>query len=189
MLEKTSFKLLVLVGDVYQIESIQFGNWFSIIRSFVPRTSVFELTKPFRTKNDALLISGPRFGHLEDGIEESIARNGYSTVLDQSLFEAQASDEIILCLNYDGLYGINNVNRFLQSSNPGQATAWGVSTYKVGDPVLFNETDRFRPVIFNNLKGRIVDIVAFPDRIQFDVWLDRTVTAFDVDGYELRLRG
>jgi len=32
VLEKTSFKLLVLVGDVYQIESIQFGNWFEIIR-------------------------------------------------------------------------------------------------------------------------------------------------------------
>ena len=36
VLEKTSFKLLVLVGDVYQIESIQFGNWFGIIRSFIP---------------------------------------------------------------------------------------------------------------------------------------------------------
>ncbi len=55
VLEKTSFKLLVLVGDVYQIESIQFGNWFGIIRSFIPSTSVFELTTPFRTKNDSLL--------------------------------------------------------------------------------------------------------------------------------------
>ena len=62
VLEKTSFKLLVLVGDVYQIESIQFGNWFGIIRSFIPSTSVFELTTPFRTKNDVppgLLGQGP----------------------------------------------------------------------------------------------------------------------------------
>ena len=36
VLEKTSFKLLVLVGDVYQIESIQFGNWFGIIRILHP---------------------------------------------------------------------------------------------------------------------------------------------------------
>ena len=43
-------------------------------------------------------------------------------------------------LNYDGLYGINNINRFLQSSNSGAATSWRVSTYKVGDPVLFNES-------------------------------------------------
>ena len=65
-------------------------------------------------------------------------------MLDKTLFEAQREDEIILCLNYDGLYGINNINRFLQSSNSGAATTWRVSTYKVGDPVLFNEIERFR---------------------------------------------
>ncbi len=62
VLEKTSFKLLVLVGDVYQIESIQFGNWFSIIRSFVPGTSVFELTTPFRTRSESLLGFWARCG-------------------------------------------------------------------------------------------------------------------------------
>jgi UvrD-like helicase C-terminal domain len=52
--------------------------------------------------------------------------------------------------------------------------------------VLFSETDRFRPVIYNNLKGRIVDIQTFPGHVQFDVSLDRAVTAFDVDGLQLR---
>jgi AAA domain len=189
VLEKTSFKLLVLVGDVYQIESIQFGNWFGIIRSFIPSTSVFELTTPFRTKNEALLGFWRKVRKIDDDIAEVIARNGYSTVLDASLFEAQREDEIILCLNYDGLYGINNINRFLQSSNPGNATAWGASTYKVGDPVLFNETERFRPVIYNNLKGRIVGIEQFDDRVQFDVELDRAITEFDVDGEELQWIG
>lgn len=66
---------------------------------------------------------------------------------------------------------------------------WGVTVYKVGDPVLFNDTDRFKPLFFNNLKGRIVDIVAYPDRVQFDVWLDRTVTAIDVEGYDLEYVG
>lgn len=103
----------------------------------------------------------------------------------KSLFEAQRQDEIILCLNYDGLYGINNVNRFLQSSNPNPAITWGVSTYKVGDPVLFNETERFWPVIYNNLKGRIVDIANATGQIQFDVELDRPLTEFDVGGGEL----
>jgi len=186
VLERTSFKLLVLVGDVFQIESIQFGNWFGLARSFIPKTAVFELTTPFRTKNDDLLDLWSAVRDLKDDIAETLARNGYSTVLNESLFQAQRADEIILCLNYDGLYGINNVNRFLQSSNPGAATVWGASTYKVGDPVLFNDTDRFRPVIYNNLKGKIVDIKTFPGRIQFDVSLDRPVTAFDVDGFELR---
>jgi energy-coupling factor transporter ATP-binding protein EcfA2 len=185
VLEKTSFKLLVLVGDVYQIESIQFGNWFGIIRSFIPSTSVFELTTPFRTRNDSLLDFWNKVRAIEDDIAEAMARNGYSTVLDKTLFETQGQDEIILCLNYDGLYGINNINRFLQSSNPGQATTWRVSTYKIGDPVLFNETERFRPVIYNNLKGRIVGIEHVPGHIQFDVELDRPLSEFDVEGNEL----
>ena len=126
MLEKTSFKLLVLVGDVYQIESIQFGNWFGIIRSFIPSTSVFELTTPFRTKSESLLGFWDKVRNIDDDIAEVIARNGYSTVLDKSLFETQRQDEIILCLNYDGLYGINNVNRFLQSSNPEPGDHLGV---------------------------------------------------------------
>jgi energy-coupling factor transporter ATP-binding protein EcfA2 len=186
VLEETSFKLLVLVGDVYQIESIQFGNWFSIIRSFIPTASVFELTTPFRTKNQSLLGFWNKIRYLDDDIAEVIARNGYSTVLDKSLFEAQRDDEIILCLNYDGLYGINNVNRFLQSNNPNPGVAWRASTYKVGDPVLFNETDRFRPVIYNNLKGRIVGIKESLGEIQFDVELDRSLSAFDVTGGELQ---
>ncbi|NED20443.1 AAA family ATPase [Streptomyces sp. SID9913] len=186
VLERTSFKLLVLVGDVFQIQSIQFGNWFGLSRSFIPSTAVFELETPFRTTNANLLDLWSTVRDLKDDIAETLARNGYATVLDKSLFAAQRDDEIILCLNYDGLYGINNVNRFLQSSNPGVATVWGASTYKVGDPVLFNETDRFKPVIFNNLKGKIVAIQTFPGRIRFDVSLDRPVTAFDVDGVHLR---
>ncbi|MDD3815441.1 MAG: ATP-dependent RecD-like DNA helicase [Desulfocapsaceae bacterium] len=189
VLEKTSFKLLVLVGDVYQIESIQFGNWFGIIRSFIPSTSVFELTTPFRTKNVSLLGFWNKVRAIEDDIAEVMARNGYSTVLDKTLFEIQGQDEIILCLNYDGLYGINNINRFLQSSNPSAATTWRVSTYKIGDPVLFSETERFRPVIYNNLKGRIVGIDHVPGRIQFDVELERPLSAFDVVSDELEWMG
>jgi hypothetical protein len=189
VLEKTSSKLLVLVGDVYQIESIQFGNWFGIIRSFIPSTSVFELTTPFRAKNDSLLSFWDKVRNIDDDIAEVMARNGYSTLLDKTLFMAQCEDEIILCLNYDGLYGINNINRFLQSSNPAAATTWGVSTYKAGDPVLFNETERFRPVIYNNLKGWIASIERVPGRIQFDIELDRPLSEFDVDGEELEWMG
>lgn len=189
VLERTSFKLLVLVGDVYQIESIQFGNWFGITRWFIPATSVFELTTPFRTKNDSLLSVWNKVRNIADDIAEVIARNGFAAVLDKTLFESHSQDEIILCLNYDGLYGINNINRFLQSSNLNAATIWRVSTYKIGDPVLFNETERFRPVIYNNLKGWIVGIELVPGRIQFDVELDRPLSDFDVIGEELEWMG
>ena len=185
VLRKGSFKLLVLVGDVFQIESIQFGNWFSIIRSFLAPSAIFELTTPYRTKNPALLSFWDKVRHIEEDIDEVIAKHGYSSVLDQSLFERIGEDEIILCLNYDGLYGINNVNRFLQSSNPSPPVIWREATYKVGDPVLFNESERFRSVLFNNLKGRIVAMAEGLDSLRFDVEVDRPLSAFDVLGTDL----
>ena len=33
----------------------------------------------------------------------------------------------------------------------------GVERYKVGDPVIFNETQRFGQEIHNNVKGKIID--------------------------------
>ena len=185
IINKTTFKLLVLVGDVYQIESILFGNWFSAIRFFLPKSAVFELTEPYRTSNSNLLDLWSKVRNIEDDIIEHITRNGYSANLDESIFHQSQDDEIILCLNYDGLYGINNVNRFLQSSNQNPPIHWGVYTYKVGDPILFNELERFKPIIYNNLKGKIVDISKLKDGILFDVEIDRAITQLDVEGLDL----
>lgn len=189
VLTSTRFRLLVLVGDVHQIESIQFGNWFGIIPSFLPATSVFELTTPFRTKNEALLEFWGKVRRVDDDIAEVLSRHGYSRVLDESFLAGRGDDEIILCLNYDGLYGINNINRFLQSSNPSRPVSWGASVYKVGDPVLFSDTQRFRPLIYNNLKGAIVAMKSRQGSIQFDVRLDRDVSEFDADSAELEYLG
>lgn len=175
----TTFDLLVLVGDVYQIESIEFGNWFATIRSYLPTDSVFELTKPFRTSDPALLTFWDRVRNLDDKIEESISKNNYATVLGDSLFKAHRPDEIVLCLNYDGLYGINNINRFMQASNPSPAVQWGESTFKVNDPVIFNETDRFGGIIFNSLKGKILKITKTQGRITFEVDIERSLSQSD----------
>lgn len=172
VLANTDFDLLVLVGDVYQIESIEFGNWFGTIRSYIPPESVHELTRKFRTTDKALLSLWDRVRDLDDRIEESLSKNEYSKELGESLFTRHGADEIVLCLNYDGLYGINNVNRFLQANNPTPAYVWGEAVYKIGDPVLFNETDRFRPLIFNNMKGKIVGISQMPGKITFDIDLE-----------------
>lgn len=189
VLANTDFDLLVLVGDVYQIESIEFGNWFGTIRSYIPPESVHELTHPFRTTDEALLTLWDRVRDLDDRIEESLSKNEYSKGLGESLFRRHGADEIVLCLNYDGLYGINNVNRFLQTSNPNPAYDWGEADYKVGDPVLFNETDRFRPLIFNNMKGTIVGISKVPGKITFDIDLElgRDVTATEAKLSNLRV--
>lgn len=189
VLAKAKFKLLVLVGDVFQIESILFGNWFNIARAIVSGTAVFELTKPYRSNNRNLLELWSKVRNIEDNILEHIARNNYSAKLNESVFEHSEEDEIILCLNYDGLYGINNINRFLQCSNNSDSEQWGIQTYKVNDPILFNETERFTPLIYNNLKGKIVGIEKSQERIQFSVEIDKVINEFDAENYDLELIG
>lgn len=186
VLRKTSFDLLVLVGDVYQIEAIEFGNWFGLIKSYLSPDSVFELKTPYRTSDEELLLLWNRVRLLDDKIEESLSRNQYSAVLGDELFERESDDEIVLCLNYDGIYGINNINRFLQAGNPNQPVRWGDGVYKVGDPVLFNEAEGFRPVIFNNLKGTIRRIETARDQITFDIELARDFDPTDLDMTDLR---
>ena len=184
ILEKATFKLLILVGDIYQIESIEFGNWFSIAQSFIPATSIFELTKPYRSNNENLLDLWKRVRNMDETILELLAKQGYSTTLDASIFEPAETDEIILCLNYDGLYGINNINRFLQECNPNEAITWGLQPYKANDPILFNESERFAPLIYNNMKGKIVRIATLENQIQFEIELDRVINGLDVYNYD-----
>ena len=165
ILSKATYDLLILVGDSYQIASIRFGNWFS---------------------SKGLLTLWDRVRRMESSILEGLARYGYSAALDETIFSPVENDEIILCLNYDGLYGINNINRFLQESNPMPAVQWKMQSYKVNDPILFNEASRFAPVIYNNMKGYIVyieilDAGELTERIQFDIELERAIEEVEVD--------
>ena len=189
ILKKGSFEALVLVGDIFQIESINFGNWFYIAKDLMPNTSVAELKEPFRAKdNENLLNLWKKVRNLEEGREEYIVEhtieNNYSSTLNESIFEYANKDEIILCLNYDGFYGINNINRFLQENNKNIAIPWGFHIYKVDDPILFNESKRFTPVIHNNLKGKILAIEILETtsgkKIQFDIQIDKSISELDI---------
>lgn len=192
ILLKASFKYLVLVGDIYQIASIRFGNWFNVAKYFIPNGAVFELKRPYRTEDEGLLTFWDRVRTSDDRIKEIIAKKGYSKTLDESIFTAAEDDEIILCLNYDGLYGINNINRFLQQSNPNKSTFWGMLEFKIGDPILFNESERFAPIIYNNMKGKITGIEIldkgqFTEHIQFDVLVDTLIDEDDAQWQDFDL--
>lgn len=184
VLEKANFRMLLLVGDTYQIDAIQFGNWFSVLKSFLPECTVFELTKPHRTKDQYLLELWAKVRNMEENTKEIIERDSYSLKVDASLLSSLEKDEAILCLNYDGLYGINNINRFLQESNPNPAVQWDIQQYKIGDPILFLESDRFYPIIHNNMKGviqriEIIDKDTPEERIQFDVEIPKAIDESD----------
>lgn len=187
LLGRLRCRLLVLVGDVYQIQSVKFGNWFSLARYFLPQEVIYELKTPFRSTNNKLIGLWDRVRVCDEKMTEYILRNKYSSNLDNSLFIKAEEDEIILCLNYDGLYGINNINRFLQSDNPSPAVRWDSWIYKVNDPVIFNEYNRFYPILYNNLKGWIRRISKGVASIEFDIEVDMPLTEFEAStaGFEL----
>lgn len=189
VLEKVRFKILILVGDVYQIESIRFGNWFDIVRFFISQDSIFELRNPYRAKNENLIAVWKAVRDKELAILEHLVGNGYSCCLDESIFNNQGNDEIVLCLSYDGLYGINNINRYLQNRNSNPAIQWGIGVYKVGDPILFSEIQRFSPLIHNNSKGHIVGIKTEYNKIWFEIELDCFIDVSEISEYDFELIG
>lgn len=187
ILEKAKFEFLVLVGDVYQIESINYGNWFEIARNLIPNNSIFELFYPRRSSDANLIKLWDLVRKNEDNILEHIQRCNYSKPLESILSDEFNNDEIILCLNYDGLYGINNLNKFMQLSNQNSPIQWDVLTYKIGDPILFTENERFSPLIYNNLKGSIVKIEKNDDEIIFDIRIEIPLMTIQAKMYDFEL--
>lgn len=78
-----------------------------------------------------------------------------------------------------------NNDSYFQNANTETAVVWRDWKYKVGDHILFNDTDRFS-LLYNNLKGRIVQIELFDSRIRFTVDVEIPLTEQDCqnDGIE-----
>lgn len=170
LLQNVSPKLLLLMGDVYQIESINFGNWFGLLRRFIPSDSYSILDNCFRTNTDVLKNFWGKVRDIQPGIHEYLKNYQISNPLDNSFFgKDHNEDSIILCLNYGGLFGINNINAMMQSKNTGKKVEFRQHIYKVGDPILFKESPNHNDVLYNNLKGKILDIEEFPAKITFTV--------------------
>jgi ATP-dependent exoDNAse (exonuclease V) alpha subunit len=178
---------LVLAGDIYQIESIGFGNWFELAKSALPNDCCYELTTPHRSKDIELLKLWKEVRSIKSSdkkynlVLEKLVRGdknatNYSNPIDTTIFEPKDEKEIILCLNYNGLYGLNNINRLLQSNNKNKAFRLGILEFKEEDPVLFNDSNRFES-LYNNLSGVILNIedkgTALYFEIQVDIPLDK----------------
>ena len=187
ILEHINFDLLVLVGDVYQIESIKFGNWFYIIKNFLKESTVHELTDLYRTENVELIHFWKHVREYSNDIIPIMLNYEFSSDLSETIFTKIENDEITLCLNYDGLYGINNINRLLQINNPNPPIEWGLYTFKVNDPILFNDTNKFAPVITNNMKGVIENIQVEDEKIIFDIAVEKVIKPLDLLNIDLDL--
>ena len=127
--------------------------------------------------------------NLEEGITEKIIDEEYQSEIDKSIFEKKSTDEIVLCLNYDGPYGINNINKYMQLSNQNEPVEWGVNVYKKGDPIIFSGNSVFADVLYNNLKGTIVDIKKTESEITFQVFVEKIISEREGWLYGLKIIG
>ena len=109
----------------------------------------------------------------------------FSENIGENIFTCEVKDEVILCLNYDGKFGLNNMNSYFQNANTEKAVTWRDWKYKAGDPILFNDTGRFS-LLYNNLKGRIIHIDKNKEKIIFTVDIAIPLTEKDClnDGLE-----
>lgn len=173
VLNKQQYKLIVLSGDVFQIESIKYGNWFSLSYNIFKNDFVFELIKTNRTDDKELLELWKLIRDNNDQAYNKICNQEYSSLPNESIFNKISDDEIILCLNYDGLFGINNINKLLQEKNSNKEYNIGIDSYKIDDPIVFNDCPRFNN-LYNNLKGKIknIELDDENDRVWFTILVD-----------------
>ena len=177
----------VLAGDIHQIESIDFGNWFFYAKDIIRKPgAAIELLNTWRTEEETLISLWSEVRKHGPLITEKLAIDGaFSANIGPDILRREEEDEVILCLNYDGKFGLNNMNHYFQAANQtGEAVVWKEWSYKPGDPILFNETKRYS-ILYNNLKGRIVEIKKGQDSITFTVDVEDILTERECKKEEL----
>jgi hypothetical protein len=91
VLQKIDCSAVIFMGDIYQIESIKFGNWFEILREFLPKDSYVDLTKQHRTKNSILQNLWTSVRNLNiSNVRASLSFNKISHELDE---------DVLVCLS------------------------------------------------------------------------------------------
>lgn len=181
ILEKSDYKAIVMVGDICQIESIKYSNWFELSNRYFNKNTRFELSQTHRTHDEDLIELWDCIRNNNEKAVNILSNQEYTQPLNNEVFNKDLDDEIILCLNYDGMYGINNINKVRQSMNDNLEYQIGVDTYRIGDRILFNDCPRFKGVFYNNLKGIIKEI--YEDKINknwvFTIEIDKNAINID----------
>lgn len=180
--------LLVLAGDIHQIEAIDFGNWFFYAKELIKvKGASVELTNTWRTEDEVLIDLWNEIRNKKFLITEMLSLDGpFSSEMNGELLEQNEEDEVVLCLNYDGKFGLNNMNSYFQCANKkSEPIEWEEWIYKIGDHILFNESLRF-PILHNNLKGIISGIKKYEDKISFTIDVDMLLTKEECRKYDIR---
>lgn len=181
ILRLSNFKYLVLLGDIAQIQSIDYGTWFKIAKSILKGNCKYELNELHRTSLPELSLLWKSVRNKEDIIDEILSGNGYIRELDDEKLLEYRENQIILCLNYNGLYGINNLNLILQEKNRGDKFKIGSYVYKTNDPILFTENNRYSRVLYNNLKGKITGYKFESDYVKIYLRIETNINSMSIE--------
>lgn len=174
---------IVLAGDIHQIESIDFGNWFFYAKDIINTVGAnIELLNTWRTEDENIINLWNEVRNRGNIITEILTVPGpFSEDIGEKIFDEKVKDEVVLCLNYDGKFGLNNMNSYFQNANSkSDPITWQEWTYKVGDHILFNDSKRFS-LLYNNLKGNIVAINKTEKEISFTVDVMTNITKKDCE--------
>lgn len=162
--------LIVMSGDIYQIESIDFGNWFFYAKDIVKaKGASIALSSTWRTEKEELKGLWKAVREKSTIVTEMLSMEGpFSENLGENIFHLD-EDEVVLCLNYDGKFGLNNMNQYFQNANTNsKAFSWEEWSYKIGDRIIFTNTRR-STLLYNNLKGTIINISYAKKSIIFEI--------------------
>ena len=125
---------MILAGDIYQLEAIEFGNWFYYTKEIIlTKGAKVELSNTWRTDDQKLIELWNEVREHKPLITEKMAMDGpFSEELGANLLKKDGyKDNVVLCLNYDGKFGLNNMNNYFQCANhEGEAVVWGEWIYK-----------------------------------------------------------
>lgn len=179
ILSKQNYKAIIMVGDICQIEAIKYSNWFQLCSRYFGQDVKFELSEVHRTDDNGLLELWNAVRNDDMKAINILSNQEYTQPLSDEIFNENIEDEIVLCLNYDGMYGINNINKIRQNANPNKEFNLGVDTFKIGDKILFNDCPRFKDFLYNNLKGIIKNIVI--DKENHCWWFTIEINKSDVN--------
>ena len=178
LFENLDFDYCILSGDVAQIDAIGLGNWFEVSKEFAG-SSAFELKNNYRTIDSSLKQIWDKVRNHDESVYDDFEKNNIFEQLSQKIYEPLDSEEIILCLNYGGRYGINKINSYFQNSEQKKnekSCTFNLNKYCVGDPIVFNNDataiNKYDGIIYNNLKGKIVDISEDEKNIYFELKIE-----------------
>ena len=172
---------IIMVGDPGQLESVEYGGWFNFI---IQGDNIFRLEKGFRTEDAQLkaLWSRVRNINTDDdcrSVKTILQENHIVHPLGKDITGASNRHDVILCLNYEGIYGINFLNRLLQCGNPEPAVFWRHRYFKKGDPVIFTAKDFFGDRLDESVRGVLYDVGLSEDKYaaRFVIQLDKPISA------------